>query len=122
VRNISILALAALFLSACSTGPLSAPNYANIVGMIQTDWPIAAAALPQSPTTAAITSLVNGLSATSAPTSIAVAVKDVAALVPSIPTCAAGAPQNGCLSTQTKTDITLGLSLLSGGLSISSMF
>jgi hypothetical protein len=122
MRKFTILAFA-FALSACglNTGTAPATNYAAIVGMIQTNYPTLEAVLALvQPNNAGIqaaegkiTPIVAALSATSAPNTISAAVADIAALLPSVPTCAAGVTkQDTCLTTQTKGDITLALSLL----------
>lgn len=117
----TLTVLSALALSACA-GSI-ATDYAAIVGMIQTNWPVVASDLPPSTNITTITNLVKGLSATSAPTSIGAVATDIAALLPSIPTCAPGVTkQSGCLTTQTKSDITLAVALLSTSSTLASIF
>jgi hypothetical protein len=118
-----LLILPVVALTGCSTNlltaPTVAPNYASIVGMIQTNYPVVKGAAltweAANPTNSAAIATINkaiadadpvvaSLSATSAPTSIQAVSQDLAILV--------ATPAGQSLSTQTKSDITLALSLL----------
>ena len=120
--RLAILTLPLLALAACATTstPVATPNYAAIVGMIQTDYPqvVAAAttycALPSADAKACATiakvegvaaPLVASLSATSAPTDITAALADVQVILTApLPT--------GTLSAQTQNDLNTGLTIL----------
>jgi hypothetical protein len=118
-----LLILPVVALTGCSTNllttPTVTPNYASIVGMIQTNYPVVKQAAltweaANSSNAAAIKAInaaiadadpvVASLSATSAPTSIQAVSQDLAILV--------ATPAGQSLPTQTKSDITLALSLL----------
>ena len=128
MRMLPLVLLASLT-GCASTGTKSPINYANVVGMIQTNWPTVSAAaqaavsLPGVPadvraaTEKAIadgTPIVASLSATSDPTTMTKALADMAALVTAVP--------NDTISAQTKTDIGIGLSLLQGAASLAPLF
>ena len=121
MRNL-IAALPIFALAACATTstPVATPNYAAIVGMIQTDYPQVTAAanvycaLPNADANACATiakveavaaPLVASLSATSAPTDITAALADVQVIL------TAPLPA-GTLSDRTRADLNTGLAVL----------